>query len=62
MNRISFLYRGYAFKGLLAVNIMVIHMYIAPGQGQTTLWASKYFHKHKSSVHLLIPSKFFAIK
>ena len=73
------------------MNIMVIHMYIALGQGQTTLWAligqavsekkmyeyyghthvyspgagtdnplgPKYFYKHKSSVHLLIPSKFF---
>ena len=24
-------------------NIMVIHMYIAPGQGQTTLWAQNIF-------------------
>ena len=40
---------------------LVIYMYIAPGQGQTTPLGPKYFHKHKSSVHLHIPSKIFAI-
>ena len=45
------------------VNIMVIYMYIAQGQGQITPWAQNIFIKIiKSSVHLLISSKFSAIK
>ena len=37
------------------------HVY-SPGAGADNPLGPKYFHKHKSSVHLLIPSKFFAIK
>ena len=37
------------------------HVY-SPGAGADYSLGPKYFHKHKSSVHLLIPSKFFAIK
>ena len=40
------------------LNIMVIYIYIALGQGQTTHRGQIYFHKHKSSVHLHTPSKF----
>ena len=36
-------------------------MYIAPGQGQTTPPVSKYFHKHKPSVNLIISCKFFPL-
>ena len=36
------------------------HVY-SPGAGADNPLGPKYFHKHKSSVHLLIPSKFFAI-
>ena len=38
-----------------------IHVY-SPGAGADNPLGPKYFHKHKSSVHLLIPSKFSAIK
>ena len=38
-----------------------IHVY-NPGAGAGNPQGSKYFHKHKSSVHLLIPSKFSDIK
>ena len=37
------------------------HVY-SPGAGADNPLGPKYFHNHKSSVHLLIPSKFFAIK
>ena len=37
------------------------HVY-SPGAGADNPLGPKYFHKHKSSVHLLIPSEFFAIK
>ena len=37
------------------------HVYI-PGAGADSPMGPKYFHKHKSSMHLLIPSKFSAIK
>ena len=40
---------------------MVIYMYIAPGQGQTTPGPKIFSDAYKSSVHLLIPSKFSAI-
>ena len=33
------------------------HVY-SPGAGADNPLDPKYFHKHKSSVHLLIPSKF----
>ena len=33
------------------------HVY-SPGAGADNPFGPKYFHKHKSSVHLLIPSKF----
>ena len=36
------------------------HVY-SPGAGADNPLGRKYFHKHKSSVYLLIPSKFFAI-
>ena len=35
------------------------HVYIAPGAGADNPLGPKYFHEYKSSVHLLIPSKFF---
>ena len=38
-----------------------LHVY-SPGAGADNPLSPKYFHKHKSSVHLLIPSKFSAIK
>ena len=38
-----------------------IHVY-SPRAGADNPMSPKYFHKHKSSVHLLIPSKFSAIK
>ena len=38
-----------------------VHVY-SPGVGADNLLGPKYFHKHKSSVHLLISSKFSAIK
>ena len=34
----------------------------SPGAGADKPLGPKYFHNHKSSVHLLIPSKFFAVK
>ena len=37
-----------------------IHVY-SPGTGADNPLGLKYYHKHKSSVHLLIPSKFSAI-
>ena len=37
------------------------HVY-RPRAGADNTLGPKYFHKHKSSVHLLIPSKLFAIK
>ena len=37
------------------------HVY-SPGAGADNPLGPKYFHKHEYSVHLLIPSKFFAIK
>ena len=44
-------------------NILVIYMYIAPGQaGAENPLGLKYYNKHKSSVHLLIPSNFSVIK
>ena len=40
------------------LNNMVIYMYIALGQRQTTPWGQFiFFHKHKFSVHLHTPSK-----
>ena len=36
------------------------HVY-NPGAGADNPLGPKYFHKHKSSVHLLIPSKFFTL-
>ena len=38
-----------------------IHVY-SPGAGADNPLGPKYFHKHKFSVYLLIPSKFTAIK
>ena len=38
-----------------------IHVY-SPGAGAENPLGLKYYHKRKSSVHLLIPSKFSAIK
>ena len=38
-----------------------IHVY-SPGTGADIPLDQKYFHKHKSSVHLVIPSKFSDIK
>ena len=38
-----------------------IHVY-SPGAGPDNPLGPKYFHKHNSSVHLLIPSKFSVIK
>ena len=38
-----------------------IHVY-SPGAGTDNPVGLKYYHKYKSSVHLLIPSKFSAIK
>ena len=38
-----------------------IHGY-SPGAGADNPLGQKYYHKHKSSVHLLIPSKFSDIK
>ena len=38
-----------------------IHVY-SPREGTDKPLGAKYFHKHKSSVHLLISSKFSAIK
>ena len=38
-----------------------IHVY-SPGAGADNPLGPNYFHKHKSSVHLLIPSKCSAIK
>ena len=38
-----------------------IHVY-STGAGADNPLGPKYFHKHKSSIHLLIPSKFSAIK
>ena len=38
-----------------------IHVY-SPGAGADNPLGPKYFRKHKFSVHLLIPSKFSAIK
>ena len=38
-----------------------IHVY-SPREGADNPLGRKYFHKHKSSVHLLIPSTFSAIK
>ena len=38
-----------------------IHVY-SPGAGADNPLGPKYFHKHKSSVHLLISSKFSAIE
>ena len=38
-----------------------IHVY-SPGAGADNIQGQKYFHKHKSSVHLLIPSKLSDIK
>ena len=37
------------------------HVY-SPGAGADNPLGPKYFHNHKSSVHLLFPSKFFAFK
>ena len=37
------------------------HVY-SPGAGADNPLGPKYFHKHEYSVHLLIPSKFSAIK
>ena len=47
------------FQRRRCLNITMIHvyMYLAPGQGQTTSWGQIFFHKHKYSAHLLIPSK-----
>ena len=38
------------------------HPVYSPGAGADNPLGPKYFHKHKFSVHLLIPSKFSAIK
>ena len=38
-----------------------IHVY-SPGAGADNHLGPKYFHKHKSSVHLLISSMFSAVK
>ena len=37
------------------------HVY-SPGAGADNPLGPKYYHNYKSSVHMLIPSKFFAIK
>ena len=41
--------------------IMVMYMYIAPGQGQTAPWSQFVFQKHKSSINLVICCKFYPL-
>ena len=43
------------------LEIIVVYMFIALGQGEDNPLGSKFFHKHKSSVDLIICCKFFPI-
>ena len=38
-----------------------MYMYNIPGAGADNPLGLKYYHKHKSSVHLLIPGKFIMV-
>ena len=48
-------------SGFREEDVCHTHVY-SPGAGADNPLGPKYFHNHKPSVHLLIPSKFFAIK
>ena len=47
---------------LIGQAVMVMYMYIAPGQGQTAPLGSKSFQKHKYSVNLVICREFYPLQ